>query len=657
MKILFDPSDRRGNRGAVAGLILVAALFCLPLFRHPDYQTREIDWNQLVSIHLLTKNILLEEHQLPFWTPQLGGGYPIWAYPETDLLNPFYLLSLLSPLWLAVKIRVWIYYLIGGTGMFFLGRKAFGFNLIGAFLAAFFFTCQSYFPYQVATGNLYLGSYYYLPWIFLCLIKSPEGKKYLLGATLLLTHLFLGATGLWMVCLLLFLFLWCLLQAIFERERRLLYLKYLLLIISLTALLAAARLIPLLELLGRTNRVFPSYGEAARGSVSLSGFFRSLLSPGPFLPGGEGLSRTELFSDSTIYLGILPLFFSLWAFIFSWKKYRSLFFLLIIFSLLTMGGGSPLDIYHWLWRLPVFHSLHFPNKYFAFFLPFILALTGGEFFRLLFRRKRVLVVLTLAAAGLAAIHLFLNNISYHQNIFALSPPASSTPSEFRQVLPFWDVLPARPDNPALRKVPLYRPGLLNHPYGDFRRLRMDRGGGREDYLVFFHRYEAAQYRLLKDNLGDLYWYGWLYLNGPVSPQYFLKLGWVEANRKEESVLFHPEELMFYPNPAWPGRAYLSSSGKEALVKLFSSNQIILQVKTDAPDILVINQNYYPGWKARGAGKIFDCQGLLGVKLKKAGNYMVELSFRPRYFYLGLFLSGGTLLLLLIWGLKRKVEKR
>ncbi len=640
-EILFNPSDHRGNLLAVTGLILATALFCLPLFRHPSYQTKEIDWNQLASIHLLAKNTLLQDHQLPFWTPRLGGGYPLWSYPENDFLNPFFLFSLLGNLWTALKIRIWLYYLIGATGMFFLGRKVFNFNLLGAFFAALCFAFQSYFPYQVATGNLYLGSYYYLPWIFLCLVKSADGKEYLLGAVLLLAHLFAGATGLWMACLLLFLFLWSVLRVIFPEEKsRLLYLKYF-----------------LLMLLGRTNRAFSSYGEAARGSLNLSGLARSLLSPGPFLPGGAGLARSEPLSDSTIYLGIMPLFLSLWAFIFAWKKYRSLIFLLIIFSLLTMGAGSPLDIYHWLWRLPVFHSLHFPNKYFAFFLPFILSLSGGEFFRCLNLRKRGLIILTVVGGGLAVVHLFLNNISYHRDVFTLPPLPSSPPAEFRQVLPFWDVHPAHPDDPALQKVPYYRPGGLTHPYGTFRRLYLNTGKGEEDLLAFFHRYEAAQYRLLKNNLGDLYWYGWLYLNGPVSPQYFLKLGWVEADRKEESVLFQPEKLKFYPNPAWPGEAYLASSNQAASIKLVSPNRLQSRAKTDGPETLVVNQNYYPGWKNHGAGKIINYGGLLGVKLNKSGNYMVELSFRPRYFYPGLFLSAGTLLLLLIWALKRKTEER
>ena len=322
-----------------------------------------------------------------------------------------------------------------------------------------------------------------------------------------------------------------------------------------------------------------------------------------------------------------------------------------------MGAGSPLDIYHWLWRLPVFCSLHFPNKYFAFFLPFILALTAGEFFRGLSLRRRGLIILTLTASVLASAHLFFHNISYHQGIFTLPPEPPSAAAGFRQVLPFWDVRPASPGNPALARVPCYRPGSLNHPYGTFRRLRLKGPGGEENHLAFFHRYEAAQYRLLKDNFGDLYWYGWLYLNGRVSPQYFLKLGWVKADRKKESVLFHPQPFFLYTNHAWRGEAYLSSSSQPTSIKLPSPNRIQLRAKTDGPDTLVVNQNYYPGWKNRGAGKIYDYGGLLGIKLEKAGNFLMELSFRPRYFYLGLFLSGGTLILLLIWGFKSRAKKR
>ncbi len=300
---LFEKGKSRADRWALPVLFLAVSLFCAPLFLHPTWQTAEVDWNQLASVQLVLKKTLLHYGQLPLWTPYFGGGYPLWAYPENDLLNPFFLALLPCNLWFALKIRVWLYYLIGASGMYVLGRKGFRFNPAGAFFSAALFSFQSYLPYHTATGNLYIGTYYYLPWLFYLLLESPAAKKYLILAVLLLAHLFLGATGLWVPCLLLFLFLWSFLEAVRSRPR-FTYLKNLILISVFAALLSAVRLLPLGELLRHNERAFSDYSEAARGSLSPSGLVDSLIRPGPFLPTeGDGLSRDEPLSDSTIYFG------------------------------------------------------------------------------------------------------------------------------------------------------------------------------------------------------------------------------------------------------------------------------------------------------------------------------------------------------------------
>ena len=646
LSVLFHPENIRGDKWALTGLIAGIAFFCLPLFLHPHNTTAEVDWNQVASVHLVLRRALLQYRQIPLWTPFFGGGYPLWAYPENDFLNPFFLALLPLNLWLSLKIRILIYYLIGATGMYFLARRFFHLNLAGAFLAASLFTFQSYLPFHSATGNLYMGTYYYLPWIFYLFVKIPEGKKYFLASLLILAHLFIGATGLWMLCILLFLFLFSCLQSI-QKRPRFVHLKNFGVIITLVALLAAVRLLPLADLLRHTERAFADYREAARGSLSTGGLLHSLLSPGPFLPGdSSGLGRDEPLSDSTIYLGIIPLLLALWSLVFARRKYLTFILLLIVFSLFTMGSGSPLDLFRILWRLPLFRSLHFPNKYFSPFIPFILSLAAGEF--LLFPRPLPrkwwfkLCVLTLALG--AIVHLFFINLRYQQHIF-LQPPRPEKPApQFFQALTFWEITPL-PEAIADRRIPFYRPGNLTGSYASLRRLKMDRGEGLRSYPVLLQRYEAAQYLLAEKNIGKIYWYSWLYLTEMARPKYFIKLGRVDPTR--EPPRFYPEAERLFRNPGWRGKAYLELSRKPVSIDHFSPSSLSLTGETLQADTLIVNQNFYPGWKS-GEGKIINCAGLLGIRLPRPGRRTVRLFYRPPSFYRGAIISVLTLVGIIIW---------
>ncbi|MFH0952505.1 MAG: YfhO family protein [Patescibacteria group bacterium] len=71
----------------------------------------------------------------------------------------------------------------------------------------------------------------------------------------------------------------------------------------------------------------------------------------------------------------------------------------------------------------------------------------------------------------------------------------------------------------------------------------------------------------------------------------------------------------------------------------------LSYAVDQPSILVINDNYYPGWQARiddGKEEIFPINHYMrGIKVP-AGQHQVIITYRPLSFYLGLIISLTTL---------------
>ena len=110
------------------------------------------------------------------------------------------------------------------------------------------------------------------------------------------------------------------------------------------------------------------------------------------------------------YLGYIPIIFSTLAFLIDWRKTRSLFILLIIFSLLSFGAHTRLDLFKVLWQLPFFHSIEAPERYFIHLLIFIIALLSGRFFLIRQKLKRRFVnLIFISAIIFTTLDLFFTN--------------------------------------------------------------------------------------------------------------------------------------------------------------------------------------------------------------------------------------------------------
>jgi hypothetical protein len=81
--------------------------------------------------------------------------------------------------------------------------------------------------------------------------------------------------------------------------------------------------------------------------------------------------------------------------------------------------------------------------------------------------------------------------------------------------------------------------------------------------------------------------------------------------------------------------------------LFSQNSFSLEVSVEKPSLLVIPGGYSPNWMAKIDGNnspVYCVDGISrGINIP-AGKHLVTLSFRPKGFYLGLFISLLTLLI-------------
>jgi hypothetical protein len=73
------------------------------------------------------------------------------------------------------------------------------------------------------------------------------------------------------------------------------------------------------------------------------------------------------------------------------------------------------------------------------------------------------------------------------------------------------------------------------------------------------------------------------------------------------------------------------------------------VYATAPTVLVINQNYYPGWTIEGGNASFVTEGtLLALKLPP-GRQQITLVYRPRFLLVAFALTlGASIATVILW---------
>ncbi|MFQ6101855.1 MAG: YfhO family protein [Anaerolineae bacterium] len=106
-----------------------------------------------------------------------------------------------------------------------------------------------------------------------------------------------------------------------------------------------------------------------------------------------------------------------------------------------------------------------------------------------------------------------------------------------------------------------------------------------------------------------------------------------------SVPMSPELQALAETPRW-------SSISPANVVEYSSHKVVVDVQTDSPGILVLSDNWYPGWYAKMDGQDADIlrvnYALRGVYVD-GGTHRVEFQFRPPSLHLGAAFTLGALL--------------
>src|SRR5215467_1978939 len=100
--------------------------------------------------------------------------------------------------------------------------------------------------------------------------------------------------------------------------------------------------------------------------------------------------------------------------------------------------------------------------------------------------------------------------------------------------------------------------------------------------------------------------------------------------------------------SYRGEYYLLGSGR-VLQTRWTPNELSYDVYASAPTVLVINQNYYPGWRIETGTASFVTEGtLLALKLPP-GRQQVTLVYRPRFLLVAFALTlGASIATVIMW---------
>ncbi|MBI4456313.1 MAG: YfhO family protein [Acidobacteria bacterium] len=293
----------------------------------------------------------------PFWTPLIFGGYPFFAEPQASVFHPLKLLFLLfSPL-AAVNLTILLYYSLAAFSMFLLAREE-GLTPEASFLAGMSFAfCGFMIGHQGTTMILMTAASF--PLLFYVLRRAVRSASYptvLGGAGVVILLVMGGHPQLFFYALFYSLFYVAyLLFFVASSGQRGFFLRTVIAIYGLGALLSAFQLLPTCELMSHSTRRQMNWEMFSSGSLPPPSLLVSMISTRM-----TGIFPNEG-SEAMLDVGLLVLLLAgLGWWLSPGKNTRFWTFLLIFGSILYLGNTTVL--YRWMFWVPGYNLFRVPTR-------------------------------------------------------------------------------------------------------------------------------------------------------------------------------------------------------------------------------------------------------------------------------------------------------
>jgi len=342
------------------GALAFALVFSWPMLGHLATPGAMGDWDMLLGIKWASYETIVKYRQLPLWDPYRCGGLPMLGNPQSQIVSPFFPLTLLCGVFLGTHLQMILSLAIAWSGGYVLARVI-GISPLGAVAGAMVFPASSWFYLTLGIGHVWGMEATYAPWGYAAAWVASQRHAYryaaLGGAVFALMFLGSGPDG--MVYSGIGLALLMLGLAAATKSWWPLWMLVALGLFSVG--FAAIKLVPTYLVLLAHPR--PTTGQLEVNDARL--LLIMLFSPDQTL--FRGLSNGWGFWECGAYIGI----FSIPALLGLMKARRAAPWIIAgaILLLLARGDAQPLALWPILHRLPVFDSVRLPSR---FLVPFTL---------------------------------------------------------------------------------------------------------------------------------------------------------------------------------------------------------------------------------------------------------------------------------------------
>jgi len=578
----------------------VSLIYAYPILENISYWG-QMDWDQFTYWNAVPREIMLNFHQFPLWTPYTNGGNVLLAHPQSPFLSPFYIFVMVFGPILGLKIEIIVHLFIGLLGMYHLANHL-KLSRNAAYLSSFVFMLSSLYVLHLTEGHTEWLAMAFIPWVFLYFLKSLNNSRRMLGAVFFLALILLNGSIDVFAIFVFFISVYALLKAF--QLRRVIPLQILSFIFLGTFLLCAVKLIPMLEFLHQNPRLTDELSGTKFSVLTtmLLGRNQAFLDV-HYLSWMEisKMGLDEQWHEYGAYIGIIPLLLFFCGAITRWKEYWPLILTGLISLLIALGEKSPVNVWGVLHTFPIYNSLTTPSRFILGFV-FSAALLSGfglsAMERLISKIKNKNRIdwahgLSLLIVFFVVCDLWVVNSPIFKNAFRIRPVKITTNETFQQ------------------------------RFNDFN----------------FHKKERFNSHEYDTSYSSMY------------PIFLSNSGILEAY---EVVNVIKGNVRSISDSGYRGEAYLHNSHGGVFMKYFSPNKIIVEAHVKSPDTLILNQNYYNGWKVKIDDKLRSAEsyrGLIATRVQ-AGNHKVIFYYAPLSFLIGLLVSVSFILTVAIYYLKR-----
>ena len=599
-------SARRKRRIIWLALVLstlIALIFARAVFENFSYWGAK-NWDQHFFYQAASRETITKYHQFPLWNPYYCGGTVLLTNPQSRFLSPSFPLVLIFGAVVGSKLEIILYLIIGLLGMYALARH-YRMDAWTAALPAFVYMFSGMYALNLAAGMTWFLSVAYLPWVYLLYLLSFKRWEYVLLSSLFLVLIFFGGGAYTPgITVLLFFTLFSLLSIPQYGIRKVA--KSFSILLVFTICLGAIKFVPSFFPLREHPRHVSDYSGYSAKMLMHSLFDREQ-SPTSFekYPQTEGLwdGMSHGVDENSMYIGFAPVLLFLLGIVVCFRRHWPLAVCFLIFLWLSLGDRIPFSLWRLLHNLPIYDSMQVAQRFRIVFM-FCLALFAGlglqSLQNLLNKRKKRRRFLRLLTSTIPIIvlgvlvDLTLVNSPIFEDAFTIPPLPVERQEKFAQV------------------------SKLNN-------------------------YDANGFLTENSRNADSSW-------SALYPAFLSNLGTVDGSESPTV----PGNAIPGDSENYRGEVFFQETSGELSIDHWSPNHVTVSIRPDEAGYLILNQNYYPGWKVRGPSltEVQDLDSLLAVKIVP-GDQIVEFYYLPIGFEVGLVITCLAILAGIILGIRRR----